>query len=748
MSYQLLTKENLKDLIKDQPDRFFYQPQAGGYLNLKNLDLAEVENIEFEKLQKYAQIIRAMIFTTVQAAGNGHPGGSSSKVEQWLALTLTGILSFDPLSPKNSARDRVVWSAGHCTPLLYAGQALYYEALRREGRQFSQAVTKNIFPEDLVRFRRIDGPGGHAESTVPYSDFSAGPSGHGFCAAGGMAISHKSCGLPTNVYVFMGDAESEEGMTYEARNVLSSVGADNLIVSLDFNKYGLDGKINEVISSDYIAHWQGLNWNVIEVDGHNLKELYYAYRLAKEKVFDNNLPTVVIAHTIKGKDYGSLQDSEESHGQILNKEEYIGVLKKLGFEVSGEKGNAFKDLNTILSVLKDEDEKYIVKNLDFGMQNILSENKLLQKMKQDLSDRPFISAIHLKRPEKLPPELDFKVGDNISTRQAFGLWLKWVMKSSAFVYTGAGDLGRSIMTTEAEKFYGLINKENPFGRGIKFGIAENNMAMMMAGLSADILPGGFRPISVFGTFGLFLNMASNSIRLATINNAVHRENVGFFIAVSSHDGPDTAQDGPTHQGMDNLSIFKAMPGIKVYKPNSALELIEMLFSALEIGEPIVLSLARPVFPITENSLQCLNQTSNGAYIYYQSKTSKKKKIVLVVSGMQILLNCEKIKEQLEKDGYSIKIVAVTSPELFKELSQNNPEKSAGILSAQEREIAITINNGYPEFLSDFIDGFDLNKRVLGTNGYLKSGTAEEIYDYAGLSPEKLYQKIKNILANV
>ena len=748
MPYQLLTKENLKDLIKDQPDRFFYQPQAGGYLNLKNLDLAEVENIEFEKLQKYAQIIRAMIFTTVQAAGNGHPGGSSSKVEQWLALTLTGILSFDPLSPKNSARDRVVWSAGHCTPLLYVGQALYYEALRREGRQFSQAVTKNIFPEDLVRFRRIDGPGGHAESTVPYSDFSAGPSGHGFCAAGGMAISHKSCGLPTNVYVFMGDAESEEGMTYEARNVLSSVGADNLIVSLDFNKYGLDGKINEVISSDYIAHWQGLNWNVIEVDGHNLKELYYAYRLAKEKVFDNNLPTVVIAHTIKGKDYGSLQDSEESHGQILNKEEYIGVLKKLGFEVSGEKGNAFKDLNTILSVLKDEDEKYIVKNLDFGMQNILSENKLLQKMKQDLSDRPFISAIHLKRPEKLPPELDFKVGDNISTRQAFGLWLKWVMKSSAFVYTGAGDLGRSIMTTEAEKFYGLINKENPFGRGIKFGIAENNMAMMMAGLSADILPGGFRPISVFGTFGLFLNMASNSIRLATINNATHKEIQGFFIAVSSHDGPDTSQDGPTHQGLNNLSIFKTMPGIKVYKPNSAPELSEMLFHALEVGEPIVLSMARPKFLITDEIAKNYKDAVLGAYVYEETSTGKKKKAVLVVSGMQNLLNTTKVKGYLEKDGYAVKIVAVTSPELFGELSQNNPEKADKILSSQEKEIAITINNGYSEFLSEFLEGKNLKERMIGVDEYLKSGTLEEVYDYAGLSPEKLYQKIKNILANV
>lgn len=280
---------------------------------------------------------------------------------------------------------------------------------------------------------------------------------------------------------------------------------------------------------------------------------------------------------------------------------------------------------------------------------------------------------------------------------------------------------------------------------MRFGIAENNMAMMMAGLSAEILPGGFRPIGIFGTYGVFLNMATNSIRLATINNFVNKDTAGFFIAVSSHDGPDTGEDGPTHQGLDNLSIFKTMPGIKVYKPNDANETIEMLFHALEVGEPIVLSLARSNFPVNEKIALNLDKVNQGAYIYKDFKSKKEKVSVLVVSGMRNILTAEEIIPKLEKDGYAVKIINVTSPELFVDLEKNNPEITEKIISIDEKQIAITINNGYSTFLSDFIEGENIKERMIGIDNYLKSGSSEELYDYAGFSSEKLYQKIKNIL---
>ena len=133
----------------------------------------------------------------------------------------------------------------------------------------TQKAIDAVMPENLTRFRHPDGPQGHIESHYPLADLGTGASGHGLSAAGGIAVAHRSSGLDTKVFVLMGDAETEEGMSYEARNVLNTMGIDNLIVSLDYNHFGIDGNINEVIASPYINHWLGLGWNVIEVDGHN-----------------------------------------------------------------------------------------------------------------------------------------------------------------------------------------------------------------------------------------------------------------------------------------------------------------------------------------------------------------------------------------------------------------------------------------------------------------------------------------------
>ena len=188
-------------------------------------------------------------------------------------MVLGGVMAFDPLDPKNNGRDRLVWSAGHCSPGLYGGLSSIYESLRRAGVKFDAKAIDAVMPENLTRFRHPDGPQGHIESHYPLADLGTGASGHGLSAAGGIAVAHRSSGLDTKVFVLMGDAETEEGMSYEARNVLNTMGIDNLIVSLDYNHFGIDGNINEVIASPYINHWLGLGWNVIEVDGHNFLEL-------------------------------------------------------------------------------------------------------------------------------------------------------------------------------------------------------------------------------------------------------------------------------------------------------------------------------------------------------------------------------------------------------------------------------------------------------------------------------------------
>jgi len=732
MPFNPLLAKDLKKIAKNSKNNY-----KGGaeYINLKNQKLADFPDFDIKAASRLAKIVRGLIFSTVEHASSGHPGGSSSKVEQFLAMTLGGSCAFDPMEPKHPGRDRIIWSAGHCTPLLYSGQALLYEALRRMGRQFSEASINCVLPEHLGSFRRFNGLPGHAESRYPLCDYSTGPSGHGFSAAGGIAISHRASGLPTKVWVFMGDAESEEGITYEARNILAANAVSNIIVTLDYNNFGIDGPVGEVMPESYTNYWLSFGWNIIEVDGHDINQLCYAYELAR-KGFKNKRPICVLARTIKGKGYGKMENKAAAHSKSshIDKKQYIDLMKKLGFKVDGNSMGA--DCQNILNQLSDNDCAFIQNRLNESAKRIESEGALTDLINRKLSGRPIISAREIKRPNELPRELIFKPGEMVHTRKAAEAWFEWLMKQTAFFYAGAGDLSKSVLTAKAEEVYGIINEKNYLGRGIRFGIAEQNMAMMSMAMTQDILPGGIKPISVFGTYGVFTAMYGHAVHLALVNNAVNPNTAGFFIALATHDGPETGEDGPTHQGLYWQSLFQAYPGIKVFKPLDANETIEMLFYALEKGEPIILALPRISTPVLDRASggSSARDCINGAYVYKKFKNSGKKKIVLCVSGAVVMQNTLLAMEELEQK-YDIKIVAVTSPELYAQIAIDNPDKAQQIISDEEKSITFCLHNGWNGFLNDLLLPSEAFDRRHGINRYLGSGSAEDIMKMAGLNPK-------------
>ncbi len=741
--YNILKSDELEKLKQDEPHRFQFISQGFFYLNLRGLKLKPLDEIDAEIISDLAKIVRGFAFAAIEGIKSGHPGGSSSKVEQVLALLFSGVLAFDPLNPKHPGRDRIVWSAGHCTPLFHSALALIYETFKSAGYDIENLKEKlgAVLPSCLERFRRCDGPSGHIESRYALADASTGSSGHGFSTALGLAMLQKSCGLDTKVFVFAGDAETEEGISYEARNSIVSSGADNIIVSLDNNGFGIDGPITEVINSPYLNHWFGPGWNIIEVDGHDILELVYAYKKAYEG-FGNGRPTVVICHTIKGKDYGKLENTADSHGMPAAHADYVEIMKKLGFDIPGVEGEIKKDIEVVVFKLSDKHKEYLKERLEKTKANIRQEEKMVARMGKVLAGRKIIDYKKIKRPEILPPELIFKEGENAPTRKATEAFFKWLMNETAFFYLGSGDLAKSILTTGAENIYGIINEKNPLGRGVRFGIAEQNMAMMSTALTQDVLPGGHQAMSVFSTYGVFTSIMSNAIRMALINNAVNSARKGFFIMLAAHDGPETGEDGPTHHGLFWMSLFGAYPGIKVYKPMDANETIEMLFYALEKGEPIALSVMRPPTPVLKRSdgVPPAREAINGAYVYKPFKENGKKKIVLAICGGQAMANTLAILPEIELE-HDVKIIAVTSPELFEELRKNNPEKAGAILPDEERQYVITLHNGWPGFLYPFILPADYRERALGIEKFLKSGSPEEVYKVAEFDPEGIKEKI-------
>ena len=753
MSYNLFLEEDVDKLKSVEPKRFENEIKGGRYLDLQGLDLSGVEGVDIEKLQEAARIMRGFIFATLEKSKSGHPGGSSGKVEQFLAMILGGAFAFDVLDPKNTGRDRVVWSAGHCSPGLYSGLALMYESLKKAGKDFDPEQLRTVMAKDLLKFRKHDGPQGHIENYYPLSDIATGPSGHGMPAAGALAITHKSSGLDTNVWVFMGDAESEEGMTYEARNLLNTVGTDNMIVAFDYNHNGIDGVIEEVISTPMLNHWQGMGWNVIEVDGHNLLELVYAYRLAEKKIFKNGSPTVVVAHTLKGKDYGAVEGSCKSHGAPAKHEDYVPIMKNIGFDVPGVEGEVEQDLNVVTSAITEDLAGYISSRLDVAKSLLKTGDELVSQMKEKMGDRKMVNPMEIKRPETLPEELIFEQGGKMATRKASQAFFEYLMKETAFFWSGAGDLAGSVLTSKSEDVYGVINRENPYGRGIRYGIAEQNMAMMGAAMTSDRLPGGFAPVSVFSSYAVFSSMMTNAIRLILIGNHLYPEMKGFFIMLAAHDGPETGEDGPTHQGLYWMSMYNAYPGIKVYKPMDANETIEMLFYAIEKGEPIALSITRPDTPVFQRGENaCCGQfvpeareAINGAYIFKDYKNNGNKKLPLVISGMQVLQNTIDIVPDLEAQGYDVKLIAVTSPELYEDLKKENPEKANIIFTEEDRGLAITLHAGWKGFLYPFLLPSDYEKRTIAIDTYLKSGSVDEVYGLAKLNSNDIKERVLNIV---
>ena len=328
-------------------------------------------------------------------------------------------------------------------------------------------------------------------------------------------------------------------------------------------------------------------------------------------------------------------------------------------------------------------------------------------------------------------------------RTAFIDQLMKEARKSDKIFLLVGDLGYNVVEPFAREF------PNRF-RNV--GIAEQNMAMMSCALTQDILPGGFQAMSVFSTYGVFTAIMANPVRMALINNVINPKAKGFFIMLAAHDGPETGEDGPTHQGLFWMSLFDAYPGIKVFKPTDANEAIEMLFYALEKGEPVALSVMRPGTPVFRRGLSAdgryvvppAQEAVNGAYVFKPFARNGKKEKVLVICGGQVLANTLEILPELEKE-IDVKIVVVTSPELFEELRKINPAKARQILSEEERQKVITLHNGWSGFLYRFLMPEDYEKRTLEIDKFLKSGPPSEVYKLAKFDTEGIKKQILEAL---
>lgn len=263
-------------------------------------------------VQEKATAIRVSILKAVTAAKSGHPGGSLS-IADLMALLYYVEMNVDPKNPKDGNRDRFVLSKGHAVPALYATLA--------EKGFFDKAELENLRKIDCMLQ-------GHPDMKhTPGVDMSTGSLGQGISAACGMALAGRIDKKDYRVFAVLGDGELEEGQVWEAAMFAGFYKLNNLTAFIDFNGLQIDGDIREVMSPLPIApKFEAFNWNVIEVNGHDLDELHNAIEAAKACT---DKPTAVVMNTVKGKGIKEMEGQAGWHGKAPSAEEYEKFVAEL-----------------------------------------------------------------------------------------------------------------------------------------------------------------------------------------------------------------------------------------------------------------------------------------------------------------------------------------------------------------------------------------------------------------------------------
>lgn len=265
------------------------------------------------KLGEFARQVRIGIIESTFQAKSGHPGGSLS-IADIFSYLYNVEMNIDPKDPKMESRDRFVLSKGHTAPALY-----------------STLANRGFFPvEDLKTLRKTDSYlQGHPDMKhIPGVDMSSGSLGQGVAVANGLALGAKLKGADYRVYAIMGDGESEEGECWEAAMFAAHYKLDNLCVILDSNGLQIDGPIADVIGpAPHDEKYRAFGWNVIDADAHDFDSLEKAFAAARAC---KGKPSIIIAHSLKGKGVSFMEGSVDWHGKAPKEDEYKQALAELG----------------------------------------------------------------------------------------------------------------------------------------------------------------------------------------------------------------------------------------------------------------------------------------------------------------------------------------------------------------------------------------------------------------------------------
>jgi len=648
------------------------------------------------KHQAMANAIRILSLDSVECAKSGHLGLPLGAAD--LATVLfSRFLRFDPKAPDWANRDRFVLSAGH-------GSMLLYSLLHLLGYE-------DMTIEELKNFRQLGSiTAGHPEyGHAAGVETTTGPLGQGLANAVGMAIAEAKLATEFGeelvdhfTYALIGDGCLMEGISHEASALAGHLKLNKLIVLWDDNNITIDGYVTLSDSTDQIARFKAYGWNTLSVDGHNPDEVADAISAAQS----STRPTFIACKTTAGFGAPTRAGTPKAHGGPYGEEETAGVRKALNWP--NQPYDLPEDIVDHWRLAGLRSTKVRVdweKKLESADADIAAEFK--RRLRGDLPSDLSGAIVTLKK--ELANDKP-----SVATRKASQMALEVINPVVPETVGGSADLNGSNLTkTSAMQDF---SADDHAGRFINYGVREHGMAGIMNGIA---LHGGLLPYS--GGFFIFSDYCRPSIRLAALMGvrAIH---------VMTHDSIGVGEDGPTHQPVEHLASFRAMPGINVYRPADATETAECWQLALEDNSgPSILALSRQGTSASRTEFVEQNLCTKGAYILAGKADAD---VVIFATGTEVEIAVQ-ARDILEKSGTSTRVVSVPCLDIFNR--QDDAYKRSVVGSPKARVVVEAgVSQGWERLLGE--DG-----HFVGMSGFGASAPAKELFKHFGITCEAVVE---------
>lgn len=650
--------------------------------------------------------IRALAMDMVQQAGSGHPGMPMGMAE--IAEVLWNHhLRHNPANPHWPDRDRFVLSNGH-------GSALLYALLHLTGY--------DLPIEELKRFRQLHSktPGHPEVDLTPGVETTTGPLGQGVANGIGMALAERLLAQEFNrpaydivdhhTYVFLGDGCLMEGISHEACSLAGTLGLGKLICFYDDNNISIDGHVEGWFTDDTPKRFDAYGWHVVpNVDGHDPEALQVAIMAAKA-VTDK--PSLLCCKTVIGMGAATKAGTSKVHGEALGAAEIAATRLQIGwhhgpFEIPEDVYAAWDARERGAQREAAWNEKFAGYSAAYPKEAAEFQRRIKAELPVNWQEHVagMIDAIQAK-------------GENIASRKASQNAIECLAPLLPELLGGSADLTGSNLTNWSGSK--LVSKQAG-GNYISYGVREFGMAAMMNGMA---LHGGFIPYG--GTFLMFSEYARNALRMAALMKI-------RTIFVFTHDSIGLGEDGPTHQGVEQVATLRLVPNLDLWRPCDTLESAEAWAAAIERQNgPTAMVFSRQSLPFQLRDAATRSQIKRGGYVLAEAQGAPQAVILATGSEISLAIGAQ---QALAQEGIAVRVVSMPSTNVFDR--QEQAYKDAVLLPGVPR---VAVEAG----VSDIWRKYVLDGAVVGIDCFGESAPAGDLFRHFGFTVENVVKAVKGV----